>query len=734
MKQSPLHIGITLALMALSGAAAAGAIGTVTIDGQTAAAPDLTQDFTVGADGKTVSIFNQNDSGIFLNAGDGSGTILGRDISISTGYDAAIWVQKGAKLVVGNASTERLTLKSDTAKNSIGATSQQGSSVTLNAREIYVSGNDFGLLAQTNTQLENPTVRSELIVNADKTTVVSKDVGLGAFSNGKMVINGDLTVTAPKVIEARGHSILDINPDGKGTVVLNGDIAFATPGPNANSGTVIEADVSLNLTGPNSVWTGGLVRGYPVGTDESKPELTESSGFTLKISDGAQWNAGNVTDSTDQETNTLSKAQNVNFLVLNDGIINVGETGQKVVVEELSGTGGSINVATEIDKDGNVATGGMTVETVKSEGNAKPHLNVTATGITADDLKDAETEKKVLEAVYGSVAKQDGGTLDATRTNTVVEGDVKGAVSQTVDATGQVTGTVHAGNTKLSRYGTTLSIGAVQWRHEINDLSKRMGELRDMPAGVGSWARIFGSEQEYGSLVAKNTTIQVGGDFDAGAGWKLGGAFSYTDGSSTATGMESDTDMYGLAVYGTWFGDTGLFLDLTGRWTRMDTDFEAGNMKGDYDNNALSASVEAGWRLPVTNLFFVEPQVEMTWGRVFGDDFKASNGVKVSQDDADALIGRVGLRAGITCPENKGTLYVRASALHDFEGEIDSVATKAGQSERIHDDIGGTWYEFGVGGSLNVTPDTQVYVDLERTTGGELVENWRWNVGVRHVW
>ena len=51
----------------------------------------------------------------------------------------------------------------------------------------------------------------------------------------------------------------------------------------------------------------------------------------------------------------------------------------------------------------------------------------------------------------------------------------------------------------------------------------------------------------------------------------------------------------------------------------------------------------------------------------------------------------------------------------------------------IYEDLGGSWVEYGVGANFNLTDRTYTYVDLERNSGGEIKENWRWNVGLRHV-
>ena len=225
--------------------------------------------------------------------------------------------------------------------------------------------------------------------------------------------------------------------------------------------------------------------------------------------------------------------------------------------------------------------------------------------------------------------------------------------------------------------------------------------------------------------------------FDLGNGWKVGGAFSYTDGTATYSAGEADNKAYGLAAYGSWFGEAGQFVDLIAKYSRLSSDFTLGDMGGDYDNNAFSVSAEYGWHFRLNDVAFVEPQAELTYGRIMGDKFTSMNGAHVAQEDFDSLIGRLGVRAGFYFPKDRGTVYARASVLHDFQGEAESKVTLVGDSSvasTLKDDLGGTWYEFGLGANFNLTDTTYVYVDLERTNTGKVVEDYRWNVGVRHAW
>lgn len=61
---------------------------------------------------------------------------------------------------------------------------------------------------------------------------------------------------------------------------------------------------------------------------------------------------------------------------------------------------------------------------------------------------------------------------------------------------------------------------------------------------------------------------------------------------------------------------------------------------------AASISAEYSWNLHFNDFASVEPQVELTYGTVMGDDLTASNDVKIEQYDVDSFIGRIGVRGG----------------------------------------------------------------------------------------
>ena len=356
----------------------------------------------------------------------------------------------------------------------------------------------------------------------------------------------------------------------------------------------------------------------------------------------------------------------------------------------------------------------------------KGSLNAKGTSTFNDSFASVD---KSAEALLGTVTVTDS-NVDSLE---VVEGDINGAFKADVDADGKLQNITKTTNSKIEGYSNALALATAQWRHELNSLSKRLGELRSAKDGTGVWARAFGSEYEYGNQTLTNNTIQIGSDFSVAEGFKLGGAVSYTDGSTSAFNGSADNDIYSVALYGTYMAQNGVYVDVVGKYSNITNDFSFQNFTGSYDNDAYSLSLESGWHLKLNDTIFVEPQAEFIYGKILGDDFTASNGVKVHQEDTDALILRGGMRAGFYLPENKGLIYAKASAVHDYDSETKFTASKGAAVTSRTIDLGGTWAEYGIGANINWTDNCYTYFEIERTSGSDLVENYRWNIGTRYV-
>ena len=267
-----------------------------------------------------------------------------------------------------------------------------------------------------------------------------------------------------------------------------------------------------------------------------------------------------------------------------------------------------------------------------------------------------------------------------------------------------------------------------------NDVRKRLGDIRSAQGTHGVWARYDGGQfSGNDGFDSDFNTIQVGYDtlFSPDAP-RLGVAFSYTNGDSDFGRGESEMDAYSLAVYGTKMFDNGMFVDVIGRVSTIDNDMTIdGHIDAKTDNIAWSLSGEYGWRFDLTKQVYVEPQAELAYTRVDSDSFKLSD-VKYELDSTDSLIGRVGVAAGLKCPNNKGDVYLRVSGVHEFLGDAEVSAKNSVMRNVLESDGKDTWVEFNIGANFNINESTYVYADVERTEGAKLDEDWRANLGVRY--
>ena len=292
-----------------------------------------------------------------------------------------------------------------------------------------------------------------------------------------------------------------------------------------------------------------------------------------------------------------------------------------------------------------------------------------------------------------------------------------------------------AANTKLTDFSSVNAMSLVQWRNEINHLTKRLGDIRASEGTIGAWARVYGGESQWGGaneVEMDHTTIQVGGDYRINNHWIAGAAFSYTDSRADLGNGDADGDSYSLAVYGTYTADGGSFLDVIGRYGYLKNDVTAGNMALDTSSSAFSLSAEMGHTFRfIGDAAYVEPQIEFTYGFISGDDATASNGVRIDQDDFQSFVTRVGVRAGYEFPQKKGSFYGMFSYSYDWMGDADGTASKDGLRQALSQDLGGGWVTYGVGAQIMLGDSAYFYGELERTSGGDIDNPYQFSAGVR---
>lgn len=302
----------------------------------------------------------------------------------------------------------------------------------------------------------------------------------------------------------------------------------------------------------------------------------------------------------------------------------------------------------------------------------------------------------------------------------------------TVDENGNVTNIETIKNPDVFGTEEVGALGLISWRNDLDDMNKRLGELRDSKGEHGVWVRMVRGENDYKSLNSQYNTYQLGYDekLSTDPHWTLGAAFSYTDGDGGYNTGSYEMDHKTLTLYGSKLNDDGSYIDIVGKYSRLNHDLRNTWGDGEYDANGYSIGVEVGKRFQQGNGFWIEPQAQLTYGHVGSANYQAGE-IKVAQEGMESLIGRAGVRFGKDL--HNGNVYLRASYLYDFDGETGVTLTNASGKERHFDeDLGGGWCEVGVGTNINLSDATHLYFDIEKTYGGDITTDWKWNAGIRY--
>ena len=551
---------------------------------------------------------------------------------------------------------------------------------------------------------------SAVSVNSNGTWNGNKYNGQGA---GSVILQGKKGVSL--IGETDGLRIRRLNQSSEKTVVkISSDefVRIEATEKKENEGaisvaTLSESSAETVIDAPQIILNGDVLLGHyfrenntlNVTFDKTGAEAADKRKLTL-----------NGTTTINGEV----KAASGTLVINGEAIFNKNAT-----IGKLEGVDGKDTQLTLGDKD-------ATISVAKNEVGADK-LTLGATGSVNDALGGDVT--KLKDKFQGSALK-DGATVK------MAEGMAAGEVTAKVGANGTLTDVTTKTNSVMSNVLDISSVTALSLnRILMNDVRKRLGDVRSTEGAHGAWVRYDGGKLTGSNSLKNNfTTVQMGFDtVPSQDAPRFGAALAYTRSDADMRRGDATMDTYSLALYGTKFFENGLFVDVIGRAALSNADYTVdSDKKGSADNTALSLSGEIGWRYDATSTLFVEPQAELTYTYTDADTLKLKNATSeqaYSFDKVDSLLGRVGFAAGYTCPEGRGNVYVHASAVHEFLG--DATIRSGLNSYKVNGED--TWAEYGIGANYNFSKNAYIYAGLERTDGGKLDEEWRAHLGVRYA-
>lgn len=595
--------------------------------------------------------------------------------------------------------------------------------VNVNTKDLTIDGNICGTYGGMNT----PGKTASLNIVTD-TLQMKGDVNIGSAGSGSSnfsrntevnikantsaVIDGDINVAGNQSNKDNTNDSSTLNITFNGDSKITGDINVA--GSENDKAT---QDVTVNLGGKGDM-------------SASKGVYNVNNNANVNFT-GGQWviNEWNTAEGKDAGNAAVKSGASVD---VNGASMKVGnlETAGTLNLKSKDGKAADISAKTLKGANGTVTTDSLENK-IHAEASEATGLTVKGNGDIADQIAADASKAKVLANVVtsgnGDAAKSAASGIEADA------GVISGGFRAAVNADGGIEKLTEFVNTSNQAVSSMANLSLMTWRQENNDMNKRLGEVRASEGNQGIWARMARGQSKYGAQGIKNqyNYYQLGYDSKISDDWILGGAFTYTDGDSSYTNGSGTNKHTGFAVYGSNLRDDGSFIDLIAKYAHMKNDFDVngGVGSGDYSTNGLSFSAEYGKRFHQEG-YWIEPQAELTYGRVSSADFTTKNGASVHQDSMDSLVGRLGFSLGKDIKQ--GNVYVRASYLYDFQGDTSVTMSKGGAATTFKTDLGGGWWEFGVGTNLDLGHDTHFYLDVETTAGGDVDTPWQWNAGVRY--
>ena len=607
---------------------------------------------------------------------------------VSNGADAT---NKGNIYVQGNTDNYWMTK----------AVLVEGTGSFTNNNLIYVK-NGYGIMAQAGTE-------GQTLTN-DGTIVVE---GLGVAMD--MAGNDKTSTSVSGAMTNKGNIFLIANEDtatpGEGNIPL---IAVR-----------IAEDGEGKFVNTGNIFADGQVAIYVADKldDKSKGNI---------ILEGKSHVEGLV-DLNGESDLTVSNLDSAETIELADDAKSISIVASTVTIEQ--GTDKDLNIQTLSASDDSdvdiklhrVGSAEHKVLTIKkvTEGS----VDVGYTGNVSDDLLGGKVSQGNL--FYGVSIDE-----DQPDSVTVDQGLMGDEMVLTMDANGNIVSRVTRTNDLLRSAQDLAITNALMWRSQLTNLTDRMGTLRTTPDAAGVWARYNNGRLDGQGIQHDYNTVELGVDKRIADNVTIGFSFDYTKGDTDLSAGSSDNNTYTVGFYGSYFNESGCFLDTMLKIGRIDADYDfrtsAGKESADYMLTGAIFGIETGHRWNIQN-YFIEPQVQLTYSHLRAENYTSSIGRDVKFDDMSSLIGRVGVMAGMQFAENRGSAYVKASYNHDFLGDVEGNYEFNGSVRQFDDELDDNWGEVSLGASYQVTDSVNTFVDVGTGFGGDIDQKWRVNLGARYV-
>ncbi len=275
---------------------------------------------------------------------------------------------------------------------------------------------------------------------------------------------------------------------------------------------------------------------------------------------------------------------------------------------------------------------------------------------------------------------------------------------------------------------------------QLGSFHDRQGDQQLLAGDEGaqaSWGRVFGESTRQRlrgdadpQFDGRISGLQLGHDFliatdGSGGRNRVGVLGGYTRASGDTSGVASggtntstgrlSIEGYSLGAYWTRVASTGWYSDAVLMATRYKADARSTLGRGGTPHgNSVTASLEAGYPLALSESVTLQPQVQLIWQRSSFDDF--DDGISAVRFQRDNTVtGRLGARLEGSFSAGGGTWkpYLKANLWHTFSG---SNAIFFGPTDQVVNRRNASALEVGAGVVGQVNKVLAVYGGLAYTS------------------
>ncbi|EOD1518090.1 temperature-sensitive protease autotransporter hemagglutinin Tsh/Hbp, partial [Escherichia coli] len=659
---------------------------------------NATLNTTIQADNSSVTL---GDSRGFIDKNDGQGT--------------AFTLEEGTSVATKDAD-----------KSVFNGTVNLDNQSVLNINDIFNGG------IQANNSTVNISSDSAVLGNSTLTsTALNLNKGANALASQSFVSDGpvnisDATLSLNSRPDEVSHTLLPVY-DYAGSWNLKGDDARLNVGPYSMlSG-------NINVQDKGTVTLGG--------EGELSPDLTLQNQMLYSLFNGYRniWSGSlNAPDATVSMTDTqwsMNGNSTAGNMKLNRTIVGFnGGTSPftTLTTDNLDAVQSAFVMRTDLNKADKLvinksATGhdnSIWVNFLKKPSN-KDTLDiplVSAPEATADNLFRASTRVVGFSDVTPilSVRKEDGKKEWVLDGYQVARNDGQGKAA-----------------------ATFMHISYNNFITEVNNLNKRMGDLRDINGEAGTWVRLLnGSGSADGGFTDHYTLLQMGADRKHELGSMdlfTGVMATYTDTDASADLYSGKTKSWGGGFYASGLFRSGAYFDVIAKYIHNENKYDlnfAGAGKQNFRSHSLYAGAEVGYRYHLTDTTFVEPQAALVWGRLQGQTFNWNDSgmdVSMRRNSVNPLVGRTGVVSGKTFSGKDWSLTARAGLHYEFDlTDSADVHLKDAAGEHQINGRKDSRMLYGVGLNARFGDNTRLGLEVERSAFGKYNTDDAINANIRY--